>query len=134
MSRMLAGHPQELEMPAPPALPAGPWQWVGSATLTAFAGPWGVSYARNLTPDVETGLGAWTEAQFVRSARTGRHQGVPEGRPILPPMPWRSLAAMTDEDLAAMWAYLQSIPALRNDAPQSVPALPPSPPAAAPAG
>jgi hypothetical protein len=125
LSRLLAGHPAELVMPPPPALPEGPWNWVGSATVTAFAGPWGISYARNLTPDPETGLGRWSEAQFVRAMRTGKHLGIASGRPILPPMPWSNLAQATDEDLSAMWAYLASIPAIRNDAPQSVPAPPP---------
>ena len=121
-TRLLAGHPAELAMPAPPALPEGPWSWVGSATATAFAGPWGISYARNLTPDGETGLGRWSEEQFVRALRSGKHLGIASGRPILPPMPWQSLAQASDEDLASIWAYLRSVPPVRNAAPQSVPA------------
>lgn len=124
----LAGHPEKLELPPPPALPAG-WLYAGNATNTATAGPWGISVARNLTPDPETGLGAWSEEQFVRTIRTGRHLGIPSGRPILPPMPWQAYAHMTDEDLKAVWAYLRTVPAIRNEAPQSVPALPPAPPA-----
>src|SRR5450830_754442 len=60
MTRMLSGHPQEMKLPPPPA-PAGPWIWSGTGTLTAFAGPWGISYAINLTPDQNTGIGIWTE-------------------------------------------------------------------------
>ncbi|HEX5758636.1 MAG TPA: c-type cytochrome [Thermoanaerobaculia bacterium] len=127
MTRMLSGHPADLVMPPPPELGAGPWVWAGAGTNTAFAGPWGVSYANNLTPDPNTGIGIWTEAQFIQTLRTGRHWGV--ARPILPPMPWPNYARMTDEDLAAMWAYLRSIPPIRNQAPASVPAPPPAPPA-----
>ena len=72
-------------MPPPPVLPPGPWMWHGAATNTAFAGPWGVSFTANLTPDPETGLGKWTEEMFIATMRTGRHQG--KGRPMLPPMP-----------------------------------------------
>src|SRR5687768_40600 len=79
MSRMLSGHPQDVAMPAPPKLGGG-WEWAGAATNTAFAGPWGVSFAANLTPDRETGLGMWTEQTFMDAIRTGRHEG--QGRPI----------------------------------------------------
>ena len=119
MSRMLSGHPQDLRMPPAPALPPGPWLFTGSGTMTAWAGPWGVSFAANLTPDRETGLGRWTERDFVDAMRTGRHQG--RGRPILPPMPVQNVAALTDADLSALFAYLRSIPAIRNAVPDPVP-------------
>jgi len=126
MSRMLSGHPETMEMPPAPQLaPDAAWNWSGAATLTAFSGPWGISYARNLTPDKETGLGNWTEEQFVRAIRTGKHLGVAEGREILPPMPWPWYRELTDEDLHAVWTYLRSIPAVHNNAPQSIPAPPP---------
>jgi hypothetical protein len=54
MSRALTGHPADLVMPPTPALPRGPWVWSGAGTNTAFAGPWGVSFTANFTPDVET--------------------------------------------------------------------------------
>lgn len=118
MSRALSGHPSDLVMPPPPALPPGPWVWVGSATNTAFAGPWGVSFTANLTPDPETGLGKWTEEMFVTALRTGRHQG--KGRPILPPMPWPFYRSLSDEDLRAVFAYLQSLPPMRNRVPAPI--------------
>jgi hypothetical protein len=123
MARMLAGHPQELQMPLAPAY-QGPWLWVGAATNTAFAGPWGVSYASNLTPEPNTGLGIWTEELFIKALRTGRHWG--QARPILPPMPWQNYARMTDDDLKAMYAYLRTIPPVANSVPESVPAPPPA--------
>ena len=57
MSRALSGHPQDFPMPTPPKMADGKWIWAGAATNTAFAGPWGVSYARNLTPERLTGIG-----------------------------------------------------------------------------
>jgi mono/diheme cytochrome c family protein len=119
LTRLLSGHPESLRMPAAPALPAGPWGFVGSGTMTAWAGPWGVSFAANLTPDQETGLGRWTEREFVDAMRSGRHQG--RGRPILPPMPVQNVAAFTDADLSAVFAYLRSIPAIRNAVPDPIP-------------
>ena len=93
-------------------------------TLTAWAGPWGVSFTANLTPDKETGLGKWTLRNFKDTIRSGRHLG--RGRPILPPMPIAMYKHMTDEDLEAVFSYLQSIPAISNRVPEPLP-----PPAAA---
>ena len=118
MSRMLSGHPQDLVMPPPPNLGKGPWIAAFAATNTAWAGPWGVSYTANLTPDPETGLGKWTADTFVQALRTGKHEGV--GRPILPPMPYPWFAQATDEDLRAIFAYLQSIPPIKNKVPQPI--------------
>lgn len=125
LSRLLSGHPAEAQLPAPPAA-AGPWIWSGFATNTAFAGPWGVSIARNLTPDTETGLGSWTFERFDLAMRQGKHLGQPDQRPVLPPMPSPAYASLTDEDLAAIWAYLRSVPAIANAAPPSAPAPPPT--------
>jgi len=116
-TRALTGHPQEVVMPPPPPA-SGPWVWHGAATNTAFAGPWGVSFAANLTPDRETGLGAWTEEMFIATMRTGRHQG--KGRQILPPMPYFMLGALTDEDIRSLFAYLQSLAPVKNRVPAPV--------------
>jgi cytochrome c553 len=118
MSRALTGHPEELKMPPAPALPPGPWLVVSAATNTAFAGPWGVSFTANLTPDPETGLGKWTEEMFIATMRTGRHQG--KGRPVLPPMPYQILAALDEEDIKSVFAYLQSLPPVKNRVPAPV--------------
>ena len=87
--------------------------------MTAWAGPWGISYAANLTPDRDTGLGIWTEDIFIRTMRTGKHFGV--ARDILPPMPWQDLSQLTDDDLKAIFTYLRSIPPIRNHVPEPVP-------------
>lgn len=118
MSRALTGHPENLKMPAAPKLGDGPWVWVGSGTMTAFAGPWGVSFTANLTPDPETGLGKWTEEMFMSAMRSGRHEG--KGRPILPPMPYFVVAELTDDDMRSLFAYLQSLPPVKNRVPQPI--------------
>ena len=126
-SRLLSGHPAALALrETPPALPA-PWLVAAAATNTAWAGPWGVSFTSNLTPDAETGLGRWDADTFVATIRNGKHMGL--GRSLLPPMP-RSYAEMTDGDLRAIFAYLQSIPAVQNRVPAPLP--PRSSPAAEP--
>lgn len=94
------------------------------ADLTSAVGPWGISFAANLTPD-ETGIGAWTEHNFITSIRTGKMKGIENGRPMLPPMPWFNFKNLTDDDLKAMFAYLKSLPAVENRVPA------PQPPVAA---
>ena len=112
MSRALTGHPADMPIPSAPAPSGGPWMWNGAATNTAFAGPWGVSFAANLTPDSETGLGKWTEDMFIATMKTGRHQG--KGRQVLPPMPVENIAALSDQDIRDLFTYLQSLAPVRN--------------------
>ncbi|MFN0317285.1 MAG: diheme cytochrome c-553 [Burkholderiales bacterium] len=119
MSRMLSGHPENMNLPPAPTLPDGPWLVTVAATNTAWSGPWGVSFTANLTPDKETGLGKWTLRNFTDTIRTGRHMG--RGRPILPPMPIPMYKHFTDEDLASVFGYLQSIPAVTNRVPEPLP-------------
>jgi hypothetical protein len=123
-ARLLSGHPENLP---PPSWPPSDMKEKGVAavtnpSLTAWAGPWGVSFATNLTSENETGIGEWSEQMFIRMARTGKHQGQPNGRDILSPMPWFNLKDVKDTDLKAMWAYLRSIPPVKNNVP--LPLLP----------
>ncbi|HEX5806093.1 MAG TPA: c-type cytochrome [Macromonas sp.] len=121
LSRRMSGHPESLPMPAAPKL-EGLWNWAGAAPLTAFAGPWGVSYASNITPDKDTGIGLWRLEDFVGAMRTGQHMGA--GRPILPPMPWQGVGKLSDEDLRALYSYLMSLPPVKNSVPVAVMAHP----------
>jgi cytochrome c553 len=116
---MLAGHPEGGLPPAPPLPANSPWIAVASADFTAWSGPWGTSYAANLTPDVNTGLGIWTEQMFVQALRTGKHMG--QSRPILPPMPWENFRHLSDQDLASIYAYLRTIPPVHNRVPEPLP-------------
>jgi hypothetical protein len=120
--RLLSGHREQAAMPAPPALPAGPWGIVTNLELTAWSGPWGITYAQNLTPDENTGLGIWTEEMFIRALRTGRHMGV--SRQIQPPMPWEVYGRLPEEDLKSIYAYLRSIPPVKNRVPEPLIAEP----------
>ena len=103
MSRALSGHPESEPVP-PPFRPAPDSPWVVAATgdLTAWSGPWCISFTANLTPDTNTGLrsGVWTEDLFIKALRTGKHMGT--ARDILPPMPWPWIGQMTDDDLKGL--------------------------------
>ncbi len=125
-ARLLSGHPQNLPYPTwtPADLHGRNAVALASPMLTAWAGPWGTSFAANLTPDKATGLGEWSEQTFMNAMRTGKHQGQPDGRDILPPMPWLDYKGAADEDLKAMWAYLRSIPAVKNQVPLPLPPKP----------
>lgn len=112
-TKFLSGHPAGTKLP-PPDMKPGPW-FASTAGMTAWAGPWGISYAANLTPSTNTGIGIWTEDMFIKAMRTGRHMG--SGRPILPPMPWEASRALTDDDLKAVFAYLKSLPPIENMVP-----------------
>ena len=121
VARAYSGAPADAVMPAVPSGVLAPDKWGTLATndFTAWAGPWGVSFASNLTPDKKTGLGEWTEQQFIDAMRKGKHRGF--GRPILPPMPWSNLGKLSDDDLKALFAYLQTLPAISNKVPDPIP-------------
>ena len=124
LSRNLAGAPAHAPVPPVPAgvlTPTG-WGALGSQDMTTWAGPWGVSFAANLTPDNKTGIGLMSEEMFIKSLRTGKHRGML--RDILPPMPWQNLAQVSDEDLKAMFAYLKSLPPVVNRVPDPIPPKP----------
>jgi mono/diheme cytochrome c family protein len=118
LAHRLSGHPESLLMPPAPLLPPGPWVATVSGTMTAWSGPWGTSFTANLTPDVETGLGSWTSEDFIAMVRTGRHMG--KGRPVLPPMPIEVLVKYTDQELAAVFAYLKTLPPVKNHVPSPI--------------
>lgn len=116
-TRLLSGHPANELLPATPTDRA--WVYF-NPTNTAFAGPWGISFGANLTPDV-TGIGNWTVDQFKTALRKGKYKGLETTRPLLPPMPWQNYGHMTDQDIEALFAYLKSIPPVKNLVPAAVP-------------
>src|SRR3954451_12672175 len=71
----------------------------------------GVFYTPNLTPDRDTGLGGWGEAEVIRAIRTGVR---PDGRVLVPVMPWHNYGALTDEDARALADYLRGLAPVRN--------------------
>lgn len=118
-TRLLSGHPASI--PLPPADTAVLKNWVlFFPTLTAAVGPWGTSFSANITSDV-TGIGEWTEAQFFKALREGKHKGLDGGRPIMPPMPWEAFRNVKDDDLKAIFAYLKSTKPVSNVVPAYIP-------------
>ena len=115
-TRMLSGHPQNIKITTAPELKNdGVWTTAISRTNTAWAGPWGVTFTTNLTPDKLTGIGLWTEPMFVSAIKNGRHAG--SGRAIQPPMPWKTFATLSDDDLKAIYAYLRTVQPIANKVP-----------------
>lgn len=121
MKMFLAGAPSDEKVPPiPKGLgKKGHWVLLGTMDGTTFAGPWGVSFAANLTPDTATGIGGWTERMFIKAMRKGKFWGT--GRPLLPPMPWEEIGRMSTNDLRDIFAYLMSIRPVRNEVPNPVP-------------
>jgi mono/diheme cytochrome c family protein len=89
-----------------------------SGSELGWKGPWGVSFARNLTPDPQTGIGPWSESDIVTAIRTGKR---PDGRMLLPPMPWPDFANLTDDDAMAIAKYLKTIPPVSHKVPDILP-------------
>jgi hypothetical protein len=117
-ARLLSGYPDRFEGQGSSRLDVG-WLAVAVTSRSALTGPWGTSFAANLTPDPETGLGRWTEENFVHVMRTGRHFW--SGRPFLPPMHKEAFDKYSDSELKAIWAYLRSVPPVRNAVPAARP-------------
>lgn len=120
-SRLLSGHPADMVLPGFDIKKTAPGNWILFApSLTAAVGPWGASFSANLTPDSLTGIGTWKEENFIKLFQNGKHMGMEEGRPIMPPMPWSEIAKLEDDDLKAIFAYLKSIKPIRNKVPDPI--------------
>jgi len=119
-AHMLAGH---MGFPVPDVDKKMMQQkgYVVTSDLTSWIGPWGVSYTANLTSDA-SGIGSWTEAQFITALRKGKFKGLEGGRDLLPPMPWQMYKNMTDDEIKAVFAYLKTTKPVENVVP------PPTPP------
>lgn len=114
--RALSGHPQDVKIAAPfKNDPKSPWQVHANDHLTAWSGAWGVSFAANITGDMNTGIGIWTDKMFIDAMKTGKHMGT--SRQILPPMPWNFYGQLPEEDLKALLAYLKSTKPIANRVP-----------------
>lgn len=115
--RFLSGHPQDSKLANFDPLILQPGGYVlFTQDITGAVGPWGASFAANLTPDNETGIGTWQSEMFINAMRTGKHLGA--GRPILPPMPWQGIGKLSDEDLNAIFSYLKSLKPVKNKVPE----------------
>lgn len=116
---MLSGYPADrpLMKVNKEALKSG-W-FLMNTDLTQAVGPWGVSFAANLTPD-QTGIGNWTEEAFGIALRQGWFKGLEGTRKLLPPMPWENFVNLKDEDIKAMYTYLMSIKPVSNSVPDAL--------------
>lgn len=119
MERRLSGYPADRPIAMDSEAVKKGWILL-NGDLTQSIGPWGVSFSANLTPDV-TGIGSWSEAQFINTLRKGKSKGLDNGRPLLPPMPWQAFGKLSDDDLAAIYAFLQSIKPVNNVVPLPIP-------------
>lgn len=118
MENMLSGHPAQVPLPPMPKDATG---WVLThPMLTAFAGPWGVSYAANLTSD-STGIGTWTYNQFKTAVTKGKWKGIESARPLLPPMPWQNYINAKEEDMQDLFEFLKSTKPIKNIVPAPMP-------------
>jgi hypothetical protein len=116
MEHRLSGYPANRPFPAFDSAVVKKGMVLFNEDLTAAAGPWGVSFAANLTSDA-TGAGSWPEENFIRAIRKGKFKGLENSRELLPPMPWYNFAVLTDEDLTSIFAFLQSTKPIENVVP-----------------
>lgn len=91
------------------------WVMLGP-DLTNAVGPWGISFAANISSD-DTGIGTWSEKQFMKALREGKSKGMDGARDLLPPMPWFVYKNLTDDDIRSIFAYLKSSKPVENVVP-----------------
>lgn len=119
--RLLSGHPADEQLP-PYDKEILKSYVLFNMNNTAAVGPWGISFAANLTSD-QTGIGNWTEEQFIRAMKMGKWKGIENSRDLLPPMPWQGYGQMPDEDMKAIFAYLKSTKPINNAVPIAIPPM-----------
>ncbi len=116
---LLSGHPADLPISEIDKSQLESWI-LFNHHLTAAVGPWGVSFSANITSD-PSGIGSWTEEQFINSMREGWYKGLEGGRKLMPPMPWEVFKNFNDDDLKAMFAYLKTVKPIQNVPPAYMP-------------
>ena len=119
-SLFMSGHPAAMPAPDIDRKEVESKGLVVTQTLTAWVGPWGISYSANLTPD-ETGIGTWTETNFLTAIKEGKYKGISASRPLMPPMPWEQMSKLSDDELKAMFAFLKSLKPVKNIVPMYQP-------------
>ena len=125
MSLMLSGHPSQQPAADFDAKEAAKKGLIVTQTFTSWTGPWGVTYAANLTSD-STGIGAWKEEQFLKCLHEKKWMGLEGTRPLMPPMSMMPVVEMNDDELKAIFAYLKTTPPIKNVIPQAALLPPPS--------
>jgi hypothetical protein len=125
MSLMLSGHPEKAPAADFDSKEAAKKGLIITQTFTSWTGPWGVTYAVNLTSD-STGIGNWKEEQFIKCLHEKKWMGLDNTRPLMPPMSMMPATEMSNDELKAIFAYLKSTPAVKNVAPQAALLPPPN--------
>ena len=125
MSLMLSGHPAQQPPPAFDVQEAAKKGLILTQSFTAWMGPWGITYAANLTSD-STGIGMWTEAQFLKSLKEKKWMGLDNTRPLMPPMSMMPATKMTGDEMKAIFAYLKTTPPIKNVQPVALLLPPPA--------
>ncbi len=119
-SLLLAGHMPNSPVPDVNRKQMQEKGLVVSSDLTAWVGPWGVSFTANLTSD-DTGIGTWSEEQLRLALREGKYKGLPGSRTLLPPMPWEMFSHFTDAEIKAIYVFLKSTKPINNIVPAPLP-------------
>lgn len=109
-TRLFSGHPEEEGIPAVCLDDIESGAIIANKHFTAHVGLWGVTFATNLTPDEETGIGSWTVDQFIDAIRTGQRL----------PMPSFCMEQLSDEELSDIYAYIMTMPAIKNKVPPAM--------------
>lgn len=113
---MLSGFPSNRPIPRADPKEIQNGLIVFNGDLTATIGPWGTTFAANITSDA-TGIGNWTEAQFKNALRNGKYMGMDGSRMLMPPMPWQDFRNLSDVDIQAIFYYLKSTKPFKNVVP-----------------
>lgn len=119
-SKLLSGHPTALPHPDVNRKEIEKKGLTVTSVLTSWVGPWGVTYAANLTSD-PTGIGNWEESNFIIAMREGKYKGIAAARSLMPPMPWQMYKNMTDDELKAIFSFLLTTKPIRNLVPEIEP-------------
>lgn len=115
---LFSGHPQNEKIADYNEATAKDWILFNRHS-TAVVGPWGVSYAANISSD-PTGIGNWTQEQFIYAMKQGKYKGLAGSRTLLPPMPWPNYSKMTEIDLIAIYRYLKTTKPVSNVVPTAI--------------
>jgi len=119
--RLMSGHPADEKVPTVPDMIISSPEWMeflDNLDSTVWATDDMLVFSANLTPDDDTGIGTWTEVEFVKTIREGRHRGIE--RRIKYPMPWRELSELSDEELLSVYEYLMTLEPVNNKVPESI--------------
>jgi len=119
--RFLSGYPEQEPVPEVPVTESGRGDWENvfyTTDGTVWVGRWGVSFAANITPDPETGIGGWTEERFIDAFRDGMHTS--DENAVTPPMPMDAYSQLSDEELRSIFLYLQTVRPIKNKVPASI--------------